>query len=176
MRNIKRYTDHLRESEDAPSSIKERLDNLWVVYYKEEDKYHFIAAYEDQEGASSRFMEEAHDWHGDSIDAAIQMQLDQEHDEYGEGYTPSELYNSDPSAYYDLWAWAVEYVQNHEEGEGREYACRHLKHVESDMESTGRGDDLNRFISDMLASEEVPDWAKDAMRKRQSSRGAFGRF
>jgi Mg2+ and Co2+ transporter CorA len=176
MKNIKRYTDHLRESADTPSSIKERLDNLWVVYFQEKDEWHFVAAYDDIADASARYVEELKDLHGDAIEDVMQQQMDQDPDEWGEGWTPSELYHRDPHAYQELWLWCLEFVHNHQEGEGRDYYYARLKHVESDMESAGREDNLKRFMKDLAESDETPDWAKDAIRKLHRSRGAFGRF
>jgi hypothetical protein len=175
MKNIKQYTDHLRESENAPQD-KRSLDDLWVVYFQEGDEWHFVAAYDDPDDASARYVEEAEDWHGDAIEDAMQQQMDQDPEKWGEGWTPRALYRRDPNAYKELWLWCLEFVQNHEEGEGRYYSYALLKHVESAMESTGRGDNLKRFMKDLTESDETPEWAKDAVKRTQRSRGAFGRF
>jgi|LakMenEpi03Aug12_release.lakeMendotaPanAssembly.Ray.scaffolds.fasta_scaffold255716_2 hypothetical protein len=176
MKNIKLYTDHLRESQVAPQD-KRSLDDIWVVYFQEEDEWHFVAAYDDPGDASARHIEEAAGWHGDAIiEDAMQQQMDQDPEEYGEGWTPSELYHRDPRAYKELWLWCLEFVQNHEEGEGRYYYFGRLKNVESAIESTGRGDNLKRFMKDLTESEETPEWIKDAVKRSQRSRGAFGRF
>jgi len=176
MKNIKNYTDHLRESMETPSSIKERLDDIWVVYFQEEDEWHFVAAYDDIADASARYVEELKDLHGDAIENVMQQQMDQDPDEWGEGWTPSELYHRDPHAYQKLWLWCLEFVQNHQEEEGRYYSYRRLKNIESSMASEREGGNLDGFMKEMGESDETPDWAKDAIKRRQRSRGAFGRF
>lgn len=175
MKNIKNYQAHLRESEAAPQT-RRSIDDLWIVYFQEEDDWHFIAAYEDPSSATERFTEEADDWHGDAIEERIQQMMDDDPDVWGEGSTPAELCNRDPNAYHELWFDALDFVQAHEEGEGREYSYARLKHIESDMESAGRADDLKRFMKDLTSSDETPGWAKSAIERRERSRGAFGRF
>ncbi len=175
MRNIKDYADHLRESEAVPEEWPS-LANLWVVYLYEGGEWHFIAAYDDVHEATERLMEEADDFHGDAIEDRMQRIMDDNPDEFGEGLLPSEIQIRDADKYQDLWLEALDYVQNNEEGEGREYGYGRLKHIEHSIRAVeGDSDNMRAFMKEMEESEDIPEWARTVIRKSLRSQRIFGR-
>jgi hypothetical protein len=179
MKNIKLYTDHLRESEPSPdSAIDDLKERLWVAYFTEGGKHYFTAAYDDATEAGERYTREAGEWNEEEIEEEMggDIELLPRYDGYS---GPADLKKRDPKKYRDLYIDVLDRVNDWQRNGGRWHMYDLLGHAVHDI----KDEDLYDFISDMASSNEVPAWAREGLaswmerlKKLKRSRSAFGRF
>ena len=77
MKNIKGYTEHLTESGSShDSAIDELKERLWVAYFTEGGKHHFISAYDDATEAENRRTRDAGRWNEEEIEEEMGFERD----------------------------------------------------------------------------------------------------
>lgn len=183
MKNIKRYRDHLRESQDSQAA-----PNPWLVYCwdlkappKEMDpkfrqigyRPYFLSAHATEEEARTAW------------EAVVESTWRKIFIEDMEERTPPQFKSPDdmkargPEEYQALRRSVIDSIARNRTPMFCMASLEDLlSHRAKGFEDYGESaeENLEFFIDHIRTSDDAPDWLKSSMRRRQRSRSAFGRF